>query len=377
MSIETKKYPVGMHPALPPPSGSVGPLRWMRDNLFSSVSNTVLTLLGLYLVYIIVPPFIQWAFIDSVVYGAESRKECLAIMGEDRGACWSFVYRRWGQFVYGFYPIEERWRVNVAFILTFITIAVVLVEKLRANKPVLIVGILLPVVSFFLITGNSLFGLVDVPTNKMGGVLLTLIVGLSGIFVSLPISIMLALSRISKLPIFSIIATIFIEFIRGVPLITLLFIASTLLSYFLPAGSNFDLLLRVLIMVTIFSAAYIAEVIRGGLAAIPTGQYEAADALGLSYWQSMRLIILPQALKISIPGIVGSFIGLFKDTTLVVIIGLLDPLGIGMAAISTTAWAGLSTELYVFIGLFFFIFCFSMSRYSLYLEKKLQTGHNN
>lgn len=376
MSTETKKYAVGMHPALPPPSGSVGPVRWVRDNLFSSVTNTLLTLIGLYVIYAIVPAFIQWAFIDSVVVGAESRKECLAIMGDERGACWSFVYRRWGQFLYGFYPIEERWRVNVAFILVAATIAIVLLEKLRAKKTFMIAALIFPVACFFLITGGS-FGLVDVPTNKMGGVLLTLIVGLTGIFVSLPISIGLALSRISKLPIFSFFATLFIEFIRGVPLITLLFIASTLLSYFLPPGSNFDLLLRVLIMVTFFSAAYIAEVIRGGLAAIPTGQYEAADALGLSYWQSMRLIILPQALKISIPGIVGSFIGLFKDTTLVVIIGLLDPLGIGMAAISTTEWAGLSTELYVFIGMFFFIFCFGMSRYSMHLEKKLNTGHQN
>ncbi len=374
MSIETKKYPVGMHPALPPPSGMVGPVRWMRDNLFSSASNTILTLIGLYIIYAVVPPFVEWAFIDSVLIGPESRKECLKVMGDDRGACWSFVYRRWGQFVYGFYPAEERWRVNVAFLLTAFTIAIVLIERLRSIKPVLIAAIIFPIVSFFLVTGGS-FGLEDVPTNKWGGILLTFIVGLTGIFVSLPIAVLLALSRISKLPIFSFFATIFIEFIRGVPLITLLFIASTLLSYFLPPGTNFDLLLRVLIMVTIFSAAYIAEVIRGGLAAIPTGQYEAADALGLSYWQSMRLIILPQALKISIPGIVGSFIGLFKDTTLVVIIGLLDPLGIGMAAISTTEWAGLSTELYVFIGLFFFIFCFGMSRYSLHLEKKLHTGH--
>jgi general L-amino acid transport system permease protein len=374
MSVESKKYPIGMHPALPPPSGSVGPVRWMRDNLFSSISNTVLTVLGLYLIFTIIPPFIQWAFIDSVFSGADNRKACLALMGEQKGACWSFVYNRWGQFVYGFYPQEERWRVDVSMVLIALTVAIVLIEKLRAHKALQIVAIVLPISCYFLITGGS-FGLEEVPTSKMGGVMLTLIVGLTGIFVSLPISIGLALSRISKLPIFSIFATIFIEFIRGVPLITLLFIASSLLSYFLPPGSNFDLLLRVLIMVTIFSAAYIAEVIRGGLAAIPKGQYEAADALGLSYWQSMRLIILPQALKISIPGIVGSFIGLFKDTTLVVIIGLLDPLGIGMAAISTSEWAGLGTELYVFIGMFFFIFCFGMSRYSLHLEKKLNTGH--
>lgn len=371
MSSDLKKYPLGMHPPLPPPSSEIGVVRWMRENLFSSVPNTILTLLGLWFLYLVVPPFINWAFIDSVVFEATSRKECLAINPD--GACWAVVYRRWDQFVYGFYPADERWRVNLSFLLVAITIAIVLVEKLRAIKGAMYVALLMPVLCFILVTGQ--FGLEPVPTNKMGGFMLTLIVGLSGIFVSLPIGIVLALSRISKLPIFSIFSTLFIEFIRGVPLITLLFIASTLLSYFLPPGSNFDLLLRVLIMVTLFSAAYLAEVIRGGLAAIPKGQYEAADALGLSYWQSMRLIILPQALKISIPGIVGSFIGLFKDTTLVVIIGLLDPLGIGQAAISTTEWAALSTELYVFIGVFFFIFCFGMSRYSLFLEKKLHTGH--
>jgi general L-amino acid transport system permease protein len=170
-----------------------------------------------------------------VVFGAESRKECLAIMGDDRGACWSFVYRRWGQFVYGFYPIEERWRVNLSFILFAFTIAVVLVEKLRATKGLVIAAILSPVVCFFLVSGGY-FGLDNVPTNKMGGIMLTMIVGLTGIFISLPISVVLALSRISKLPIFSVLATIFIEFIRGVPLITLLFIASSLLSYFLPPG---------------------------------------------------------------------------------------------------------------------------------------------
>ena len=198
-----------------------------------------------------------------------------------------------------------------------------------------------------------------------------------GIVVSLPLGILLALGRQSDLHIIRWVCTGFIEFIRGVPLITLLFVASTMLNYFLPPGTTFDLLLRVLIMVTLFSAAYIAEVVRGGLQAIPKGQHEAADAMGLKYWSSMRLIVLPQALKISIPGIVNTFIGLFKDTTLVVIIGLLDPLGIGRASLSDTKWQGLSTEVYVFIALFFFVCCFSMSRYSLYLEDKLHTGHKN
>ncbi|MCJ8324750.1 MAG: amino acid ABC transporter permease [Rhizobiales bacterium] len=371
MSEQTREYPVGESPELPAPNHQPGAVKWVMENLFSSIPNGIVTILGLAFLYMVIPPFIQWAFIDSVVLGAESRQECNAINPD--GACWAFIYRRWDQFVYGFYPADERWRVNISFILVAIIVAIALVERLRAIKGIIWVALALVVACIILIVG--FFGLERVPTNKFGGFMLTLIIGLTGIFASLPIGIVLALSRLSTLPIFSIFATIFIEFIRGVPLITLLFIASTLLSYFLPPGTNFDLLVRVLIMVTLFSAAYLAEVIRGGLAAIPRGQYEAADALGLSYWKSMRLVILPQALKISIPGIVSSFIGLFKDTTLVLIIGLLDPLGIGQAAIADVKWIALSNELYVFIAIFFFIFCFSMSRYSLYLERKLHTGH--
>lgn len=372
MSEQTQDYEVGEHPELPAPDQRSGAIKWAMENLFSSIGNSIVTIVGLYVLYLVIPPFIQWAVIDSVVLGAESRQECQAINPD--GACWAFIYRRWDQFVYGFYPAPERWRVNLSFIFVAIVIAIALVERLRAIKGAMWVALALVVACAILIVGG-VFGLDRVPTNKFGGFMLTLIIGLTGIFASLPIGIMLALSRISSLPIFSIFATIFIEFIRGVPLITLLFIASTLLSYFLPPGTNFDLLVRVLIMVTLFSAAYLAEVIRGGLAAIPRGQYEAADALGLSYWKSMRLIILPQALKISIPGIVSSFIGLYKDTTLVLIIGLLDPLGIGQAAIADVKWIALSNELYVFIAMFFFVFCFSMSRYSLYLERKLHTGH--
>ena len=205
--------------------------------------------------------------------------------------------------------------------------------------------------------------------------MLTLVIGVTGIAFSLPMGIMLALGRQSNLPIIRIFCIGFIEFMRGVPLITLLFVASTMLSYFLPPGTKFDLLLRVLIMVTLFASAYMAEVIRGGLQAISKGQTEAADALGLKYWPSMRLIVLPQALKISIPGIVNTFIGLYKDSTLVIIIGLLDPLGIGQASLADTKWTGLSNEVYIFVAIFFFISCFSMSRYSLYLEGKLETGH--
>jgi len=218
-------------------------------------------------------------------------------------------------------------------------------------------------------------GFRPVESSKFGGFMLSVVIGVTGIALSLPLGIILALGRQSPLLIVKTLSVGFIEFIRGVPLITLLFVASTLLNYFLPPGTTFDIILRVVIMVTLFSSAYMAEVIRGGLAALPRGQYEAADALGLDYWKSMRLIIMPQALKISIPSIVGIFIGLFKDTTLVSIIGLMDPLGLSNAIRADSNWNGIVWELYGFIAFMFFIFCFSMSRYSAYLERKLQTGH--
>jgi len=210
-------------------------------------------------------------------------------------------------------------------------------------------------------------------SSQFGGFMLALIIGISGIVMSLPLGILLALGRQSDLFIINKFSVIFIEVIRGVPLIVWLFTASLLLNYFLPPGTDFDLMLRVIIMVTLFASAYMAEVVRGGLAALPRGQYEGADSLGLDYWQSMRLIILPQALKISIPGIVNTFIGLFKDTTLVVFIGLLDPIGLSNAIRATTDWNGIYWELFIFIGLCFFTCCYAMSRYSQFLERKLAT----
>ncbi|WP_273691145.1 amino acid ABC transporter permease [Ketogulonicigenium vulgare] len=218
-------------------------------------------------------------------------------------------------------------------------------------------------------------GLPGVASRDIGGFTLSFIIGISGIVLSLPLGILLALGRKSNMFIINKLSVAFIEIIRGVPLIVWLFTASLLLNYFLPPGSNFDLMLRVIIMVTLFSAAYIAEVVRGGLAAIPKGQYEAADALGLDYWRAMRLIILPQALKISIPGIVNTFIGLFKDTTLVVFIGMMDPVNLLNSIRANTAWNGIYWELFLFVGLMFFVVCFSMSRYSIYLEKRLRREH--
>ena len=238
------------------------------------------------------------------------------------------------------------------------------------------------VILFFIFFSNYFVNILDiiipislppVESLKMGGFTLSLIVGITGIVASFPIGILLALGRQSNLAIIKMICVGFIEFIRGVPLITLLFVASVLLNYFLPPGTNFDIVLRVIIMVTLFSAAYMAEVIRGGLAGLPLGQHEASASLGLTYWQSQRLVIMPQALKISIPGIVNTFIGLFKDTTLVSIISLRDPVGLASTIRADQTWNGIYWELYVAIGLMFFVVCFGMSQYSQYLERKLKT----
>jgi len=366
-----QQYAPGQHPDLPAPANLVGPIAWVRANLLSSPSNIVLTLFTLWFLYSILPGMIDWFILDATYFG-ESRDVCRA-SGE--GACWAFISEYFKLFTYGFYPAEERWRVNFTFVLMCLALVPVLFDRVPMRTYGLYYAVAFPFIAGWLLVGG--LGLTHVSTDQFGGIMLTLVVGITGIAFSLPIGILLALGRSSKLPIIRFFCIGFIEFIRGVPLITLLFVASTMLSYFLPPGTKFDLLLRVLIMVTLFASGYMAEVIRGGLQAIPSGQVEAADALGLKYWQAMRLIVLPQALKISIPGIVNTFIGLYKDTTLVIIIGLLDPLGIGRAALADTKWTGLSTEVYIFVAIFFFISCFAMSRYSLYLESKLETGHKH
>ncbi|MEM7196279.1 MAG: amino acid ABC transporter permease [Pseudomonadota bacterium] len=367
--MNTQTYKPGEHPDMPAPTNTTGAVAWLRDNLFSTPTNIALTLLSLWFLYKIIPGALDWFLFDAA-YTGKDRNECMA---KADGACWAFVGERWKLFTYGFYPAAERWRVNLSFILLIAALVPVLWDKTPFRRHLIWFSIAYPFIAGWLLLGG--FGLPKVGTDEFGGFMLTLVIGVTGIAFSLPIGILLALGRMSNLPIIRVFSVCFIEFFRGVPLITLLFVASTMLSYFLPPGTTFDLLLRVLIMVTLFSSAYMAEVVRGGLQAIPKGQFEAADAMGLKYWPAMRLIVLPQALKISIPGIVNSFIGLYKDSVLVIIIGLLDPLGIGRASVATTEWGGLSTEIYVFVGIFFFISCFAMSRYSLYLEDKLETSH--
>jgi general L-amino acid transport system permease protein len=419
-------------PPEPPPQGQTGAVKWVMDNLFSSVTNVILTLLSVYLIWLALASLIPWLW--NSVWFAESLTECRAIRDATVGAeassgCFAVITERWTQLLFGFYPSNGYWRPILSLVLFLLAAWPVMFE--RGPRPLLwlipvapfliywllwggsiwptvtaalgfvlgyaafrlvsqvntilavIAAVLVPVMWWLFLSGplaGVLTGAVDialpyVESRLFGGFTLSLIIGLSAICLSLPLGILLALGRQSDMFIIRIVCTCFIEVIRGVPLIVWLFTAQLLLNYFLPRGTNFDLMLRVIIMVTLFSSAYMAEVIRGGLAALPKGQFEAGDALGLDYWQSMRLIVLPQALKISIPGIVNTFIGLFKDTTLVTFIGLYDPMGFAKAIRTDQSWNGIYWEIYFFIAVIFFLFCFAMSRYSMYLERKLQRDH--
>ncbi|SHJ78489.1 L-glutamine ABC transporter membrane protein /L-glutamate ABC transporter membrane protein /L-aspartate ABC transporter membrane protein /L-asparagine ABC transporter membrane protein [Shimia gijangensis] len=423
-----------MLPEKAPPASEIGIVGWLRHNLFSGWVNSILTIISLAAIYGVLSVLIPYVFLS--VWNAESLNECREIMNETWGsshghACWAVINERWLQLLFGFYPPEFYWRPILSLVLLVVALAPILYSD-RVSSKLLIVTALYPFIMPWLMWGGSVWGTVSVAfgfvagylvlkyatealgelfamiagavvaivwwlfiagmfvgamdailpialetvqSRKFGGFMLAILLGVVAIGCSLPIGIVLALGRQSHLPIVKWLCVCFIEFIRGVPLITLLFVASLLLNIFLPPGTNFDIILRVMIMVTLFASAYMAEVIRGGLAALPRGQYEGADSLGLDYWQSQRLIIMPQALKISIPGIVSTFIGVFKDTTLVSIIGLFDVIGLTHAIRADTAWNGIYWELFAFIALLFFIVCFSMSRYSMYLERKLRTDH--
>ncbi|MGB5736447.1 MAG: amino acid ABC transporter permease [Thiohalocapsa sp.] len=354
-----------------PPRRSIGPIAWLRRNLFSSPLNSALTLAALYLLWLTLPPLIQWALIDADWIG-NSRADCTS-----GGACWVFIGTRLNQFLYGFYPEAEQWRVNLGLGFLLLIMAPLFVARVRRKWPLgltLVFGY--PVLAYVLFYGGW-FGLPVVETHQWGGLMLTLVLAVVGMVLSLPLGILLALGRRSRMPVVRAACVTYIELWRGVPLITVLFMASVMLPLFLPEGATLDKLLRAMVGIVLFQAAYMAEVVRGGLQAIPKGQYEAAEALGLGYWQGMGLIILPQALKLVIPGIVNTFIALFKDTTLVLIIGLFDLLGIVQQAFADPKWLGYSVEGYLFAGLIYWAFCFSMSRYSQALERELRRGHEH
>lgn len=374
-TTETEKFPPGQHPSLPPPSSQVGAVGWLHRNLFAGPVNIALTVLAICLIWLIVPPLIEWAFIDAHFGPGSSRKVCENADGVIEGACWTMIRARFWQFMYGFYPVEQRWRVDLGLILFFVPLIALLIDRTPGKKfiAIFLFGIY-PILAFWLFSGGFL-GLPVVETRLWGGLFLTILLGAVGIVFSLPLGIVLALGRRSELPVIRLLSTAFIEVTRAVPLITVLFMASVMLPLFLPEGVTFNKLLRAMIGIALFGAAYMAEVVRGGLQAIPRGQYEGAMAMGLGYWQMTGLIIMPQALRIVIPGIVNTFIGLFKDTTLVIVIGLFELLNIVQVAFRDADWAGLAKEGYTFVALVFFIFCFGMSRYSLYLERKLHTGY--
>ncbi|MEL6202769.1 MAG: amino acid ABC transporter permease [Pseudomonadota bacterium] len=429
-----------MLPQQAAPATSTGVVGWMRENLFSSIPYTILTLFCLYVLWVIVPPMIQFLFIEAQYSGTDRAACATQVQGGTQpddwfGACWAYVGAYANQFIYGRFPDAEQWRVNIAGVLFFGGLIPLLIPDAPFKRENLIFMVLIaPIAILILLTGGNFsvsglylplaiitviflaigvgfavgtespagpalrtigiifgglfvllfvlgidFGMEQVDTDIWGGLLVTLVIAVTGIAASLPIGILLALGRRSDMPIVKFFCVIFIEFWRGVPLITVLFMSSVMLPLFLPEGVTFDKLLRALIGVALFSSAYMAEVVRGGLQALPKGQYEGAMALGLGWGQMTRMIILPQALKLVIPGIVNTFIGLFKDTTLVLIIGLFDFLGSIQSSFTDPTWSSPVQSLtgYSFAAIIYFFFCYAMSRYSMFMERRLDTGHKS
>jgi general L-amino acid transport system permease protein len=445
-STTTKTQPLIFQskPERPAPPSTVGVIGWIRENLFSNVSNTLMTIVGAYIVYTFSAAVLNWAVFNAV-WEAESRRECLDLVGRS-GACWPGVAQWFDNLIYGLYPKDQVWRINLGFLALILWVAPLWFPKVQSKVAIGITAVMLYpfLASYFFLGGEkgilwtvlisagltgliwvwltsfteirsgksftrtmgemlgasgkseeeqlkfgrlSLIGvfaiamvlvsqweLSFVSTRQWGGLFLTLVISGIGITFSLPSGILLALGRRSTMPLIRLMCTAFIELFRSVPLITILFMFNTMLPLFLPVGVEVNQLVRAIVAVCLFAAAYMAEVIRGGLQAIPKGQYEAAAAMGLGYWQATALIIMPQALKIMIPTIVGNFIGLFKDTTLVSIIGLFDLLNMARSVGEDSRWLGLFIEPFFFITLIYFFFCFLMSQYSINLERKLEAG---
>jgi general L-amino acid transport system permease protein len=360
--------------ALPPPRLQTGALGWVRANLVSTPLNIVLTIASILLVAWLGPPIVKFLLIDATWSGAD-REACLVTAERPHvGACWPFIQDRLAYFIYGSYPLADRWRVDIFFGLLATGIAWLLwLDAPRRDLAALYFFVLLPIASFLLLSGWPMLGLANVSTSTWGGMLVTLVVASVGIVASIPIGIVLALGRRSQMPAIRLLSIIFIEFVRGVPLITVLFMASVMLPLFVPDAWSPDKLLRALVGIALFASAYMAEVVRAGLQAIPRGQYEAATALGLRYWHMMIFIILPQALRITLPNIVNTAIGLFKDTTLVFIVGIFDLLRTIEVARIDPKWASPVTSPtgYAFAAIFYFVFCYGMSRYARSVETRL------
>ena len=355
----------------PAPVKTEGLLPWVRANLFGNPASAVTTLVLLGLFVWLLPGLVQWAAVDAVF--VPSFQKCQA--ARDHGACWGVIAEKYRLIIFGRYPYDQQWRPEIA---TIALVALMVVSCIRVFWRSWLVVLWVAVLAlFFGLMYGSVGGLEVVPTDRWGGLPLTVMVATLSIVVAFPLSVFVALGRRSKMPAIKTVCTIYVELIRGVPLISVLFMASFMFPLFMPPGMTIDVLLRVMVGITLFSAAYLAEIVRGGLQAIPKGQQEAADTLGLTYWQAQRKIILPQALALVVPGVMNSFIAIFKDTSLITIVSLYELTGaMGLALDSDSDWRPFKIEAYIFITAIYFVFCFSMSRYSLWIEKQLGASKN-
>jgi general L-amino acid transport system permease protein len=350
-----------------PPVSQVGVIGWIRANLFNGWFNSALTIVVLFALWKTIPPLIQWAFIDSL--WLSTGKECQ----EASGACWSIIPANIRFITFGFFPYDQQWRPLVAMV---ILVGLLFYSQNRKHwKKSLFYAWIIGLVVMGILMKGGIFGLPSVDSTQWGGLPLTLLLSVFGLTAAYPLGIVLALGRRSKMPAVKMLCIVYIELIRGVPLISLLFMSSVVFPLFLPEGMTIATILRAQVAIILFTAAYIAEVVRGGLQAIPRGQYEAAESMGLNYYLTMRLIVLPQALKIVIPPSVQQLISAFKDTSLVVIIALFDILRTTQTVLNDPRWMGYSAEAYLFVALIYFICCFFMSNYSRKLEKELETGY--
>ncbi len=355
----------------PAPVRTEGLLPWVRKNLFGNLPSAVVTLLLAGLLLYLLPKLFGWAVLRAVV--AADYDQCQAARGV--GACWGVVTEKYRLIIFGRYPFEQQWRPEIA---TVMLVALLMASCMRAFwKPWL--GLLWAVVlgAFFALMKGGVLGLMPVETDRWGGLPLTIMLATLSIAFAFPLAVAVALGRRSTMPAIKTVCVLYVELIRGVPLISVLFMASFMFPLFMPPGTSIDVLLRVLVGITLFAAAYMAEIVRGGLQAIPKGQQEAADTLGLGYWQAQRKIILPQALALVVPGVMNNFIAIFKDTSLVTIVSLYELTGaMSLALNSDSNWRPFKIEAYLFIAAIYFAFCFSMSRYSLWIEKQLSLSKN-
>jgi general L-amino acid transport system permease protein len=350
-----------------PPVTHIGVIGWARHNLFNGVFNSILTLVTLFFLWKVVPPLFRWAFIDSAWHttGQACRQAA--------GACWSVISMNYRFILFGFYPYEQQWRPLLAMMILF---GLLFYSRDRSHwKKPLGYAWIIGLFTMGLLMKGGLFGLKPVESTQWGGLPLTLLLAVFGLTAAYPLGVILALGRRSKMRGVKVLCILYIELIRGVPLISLLFMSAIIFPLFLPEGVTFNKILRAQAAIILFTAAYIAEVVRGGLQAMSRGQYEAAESIGLNYYLTMRLVILPQALKIVIPPTVSILISAFKDTSLVVIIALFDLLKTTQSVLSNPEWMGFSREAYVFVAILYFLGCFSMSNYSRKLERELSTGN--